>query len=78
MKARVCNLHKTEAEWIKLNTWVPEAGELIVYDPDAHHNYARIKMGDGVRPLKDLSHGIGNVNTLQYPCLENSLGRGPW
>ena len=61
MKARVCNLHKTEAEWAKLNTWVPEAGELIVYDPDAKHSYARIKMGDGVKPLRDLDFFIDSA-----------------
>lgn len=54
MKARVSNLHKTEAEWQKLKDWKPEAGELVVYDPDEHFEYARIKMGDGVRTLQEL------------------------
>lgn len=61
MKARVSNLHKTEAEWRQLNSWVPEAGELIVYDPDDRHNYARVKMGDGKRPLKDLAFFIDSA-----------------
>ena len=24
------------------------------------------------------SPGVGNVNPLQYPCLENSMDRGAW
>ena len=24
------------------------------------------------------SSGVGNGNLLQYSCLENSMGRGPW
>lgn len=63
MKARVCNLHKTEAEWAKLNTLIPEAGELIVYDPDDKHNYARIKIGDGKKSLKDLDFLIDSAVT---------------
>lgn len=54
MKARVSNLHKTEAEWSRLANWKPEAGELIVYDPDDNFKYARVKLGDGERTLKEL------------------------
>lgn len=58
MKARVSHLHKTEAEWEKLNSWKPEAGELIIYDPDATTSYARIKVGDGQHCLKELTFFI--------------------
>jgi hypothetical protein len=61
MKARVSHLHRTEAEWAKLNAWVPEAGELIVYDPDDHYDYARIKIGDGVKTLKELTFFIDSA-----------------
>ena len=54
MKARVSNLHKTAAEWLKLKDWKPEAGELIVYDPDSEFNYARVKLGDGSHTLTEL------------------------
>ena len=60
MKARVTHLHKTEAEWKKLNNWVPEVGEFIIYDPDKNYDYARIKVGDG-RALKDLPFFIDSV-----------------
>jgi hypothetical protein len=58
MKARVSNLHKTEAEWALLNSWIPEAGELVVYDPDHKYSYARLKVGDGKRTLQDLDFFI--------------------
>ena len=54
MKARISQLHNIESEWLKLSTWVPEAGELIVYDPDEHYDYARIKVGDGKKYLNEL------------------------
>lgn len=54
MKARISNLHKTEAEWLKLQNWKPEAGELIIYDPDENYKYSRLKVGDGIRTLNEL------------------------
>jgi hypothetical protein len=47
MKARVSQLHKTEAEWTKLPNFIPLAGEFIIFDPDEHHKYVRLKIGDG-------------------------------
>lgn len=61
MKARVSQLHKTEAEWLKLNDWVPEAGEIIVYDPDETYEYARVKLGDGQKALKELNFFIDSA-----------------
>lgn len=54
MKARMSQLHKTEAEWLQLKDWKPEIGELIVYDPDENYNYSRIKVGDGQKTLHEL------------------------
>ncbi len=47
MKARVSQLHKTEADWDKLPNFIPSAGEFIVFDPDERHPYVRLKVGDG-------------------------------
>ena len=55
MKARICQLHKTESEWNKLSDFVPLQGELIIFDPDRQHRYARIKIGDGKSKLQSLS-----------------------
>jgi hypothetical protein len=54
MRARVSQLHKTEVEWEKLSEFIPYSGELIVFDPDSKHKYARLKVGDGITKLKDL------------------------
>lgn len=58
MKARVSQLHKTEAEWLKYSDWIPEAGELVVYDPDENFRYSRVKVGDGKNKLGALSFSI--------------------
>ena len=65
MKARVSNLHRTEIDWSTLNDWTPEAGELIVYDPDENYSYARLKIGDGATALKDLPFFIDeSINSI--------------
>lgn len=50
MKARIIFLHKTEAEWNKLN-FRPALGELVIYDPDDKVKCPRIKIGDGSNRL---------------------------
>jgi hypothetical protein len=54
MKARISQLHKTEAAWNQLEDFCPEAGEIIIYDQDENIDYVRIKVGDGNTPLKQL------------------------
>lgn len=63
MKARISQLHKTETEWQKLSQWIPEAGELIIYDPDPIKSqlHARIKVGDGKRTLQELDFFIDSA-----------------
>lgn len=52
--ARIVNMHDVEERWNQAVTFVPRAGELIVYDADAQHNYSRFKVGDGVTSVVDL------------------------
>ena len=33
---------------------IPKIGEIIIYDIDDNYNYARLKIGDGVRTINDL------------------------
>ena len=61
MKARISQLHKTEAEWQRYSQWIPEAGELVVYDPDTSYPYARVKVGDGKRMLSELDFLIDST-----------------
>ena len=78
MKARISQLHMTEAEWQNYSQLVPEAGEFIVYDPDNNHPYARIKVGDGVRVLQDLDFLIDSaiLEVLHSVRFEDSVDGG--
>ena len=51
---RIQHKHDTEANWNIKETFVPLAGELIVYDMDGEHNYPRFKVGDGTTTIKNL------------------------
>lgn len=69
MKARVSQLHKTEADWQILiqnyqdqdKEFIPQPGEIIIYDPDENYSYARIKIGDGQTSLQDLTFIVDSV-----------------
>lgn len=53
--ARVQLKIDTEANWKKnAPTFVPRAGELIIYNPDANHSVPRFKVGDGENYLLSL------------------------
>ena len=78
MKARISQLHKTEAEWNEVSSFVPEAGELIVYDPDSKHNYSRLKIGDGKKSLQELTFFIDSsvISALQNPGYSTVIDGG--
>lgn len=78
MKARVSNLHRTAEEWSKLKNWKPEAGELIVYDPDLEFDYARVKLGDGIHTLAELPFFIDQaaITLLQKQQYHEKLDAG--
>jgi hypothetical protein len=78
MKARISQLHMTEVEWQKYSQWTPNVGELVVYDPDDNYSYARIKIGDGKRTLKDLDFFISSTieEILKQVRFEDSVDGG--
>ena len=60
-------LHKTSDEWVAETTFVPEEGQIIVYDKDNTHDYARLKIGDGstlVSQLPFIDAGTVNGRTI--------------
>ena len=61
MKARLSMLHKTEAEWRSLTTFIPEAGELVIYDPDTSYSYSRVKVGDGKLTVNELDFFVDSA-----------------
>lgn len=58
INAVVSHQHATESKW-GLSSYVPEAGEIVIYDADATHNYTRQKVGDGQNKVKDLPFTLG-------------------
>lgn len=48
IKSRIINKHDVEANWDKAVNFIPEKGEIIVYDIDSNYSYERFKLGDGV------------------------------
>ena len=47
IKSRIVHKHDSETNWNRATNFVPKQGELIIYDTDTNHSYARVKIGDG-------------------------------
>ena len=57
-KARTIHKHDIEDNWSRA-TFVPEAGEIIIYDTDASYGYERFKIGDGWQDINSLPFADG-------------------
>lgn len=86
VNTRISNKHDYEANWNKATTFVPLAGELIVYDADVdapeavrgNNTKSRIKVGDGITAVQSLPFITGDI---QIPITHKELvqlrdGRG--
>lgn len=73
VNARVAHMHDIEANWLKCKTFIPAAGECIVYEPDSNHSYSRFKIGDGKNFVNDLPFAADNAldGVLQW---EDEIG----
>ena len=60
---RIINKHDTEENWGKVPNFIPNPGELIVYDKDRNHIHPRLKVGDGSTKIKDLPFISSNTNS---------------
>ena len=63
LNTRIVNKHDIEANWLKAVNFIPRLGETIIYDPDGAYDYPRIKIGDGVHNVNDL--------TFETPIISN-------
>lgn len=54
INSRMQQKHDTEAHWLLAKNFTPMKGEVIIYDPDDHYNYPRVKIGDGDSNVNDL------------------------
>ena len=64
IKSRFQQKHDIEANWNLAANFIPKAGEIIIYDPDANYNYPRIKIGNGTTPVGQLKFINKIDNTL--------------
>jgi len=63
IKVRMSQKHDTEANWLKVPTFIPSDGELIIYDPDDNNKYPRMKVGDNKTTIVNLPFisGAGEI-----------------
>lgn len=63
LNLRLIHTHDIQAKWDseELKTFIPKAGEIIVYDVDDSHDYERFKIGDGVKTIIELPFTVDNV-----------------
>ena len=54
LNGRVISKHDIEENWWLAKNFIPQAGEIIIYDPDENYYYSRLKIGDGVQNVNDL------------------------
>ena len=52
--SRIYLKHDVEKNWNKATTFIPQKGEIIVYDSDSSHNLPRIKIGNGDQTISNL------------------------
>lgn len=56
---RIILTHDVEENWSKVaDKFIPKAGEQIIYDPDDTCDHSRIKIGDGIKTLNEISFVI--------------------
>ena len=67
-------LSQREAWGLNESRWKGFPGGSVVKNPSANEGDAR---DVGLIPGSGRYPGVGSGNLLQYPCLENSMHRGP-
>lgn len=65
MLGHLTNIHKTEAEWEEVSSFIPAHGQFVVYDSDDLYNYTRFKIGDGKTPVGELPF----INQQEYASI---------
>lgn len=70
INTRIILKHDTEANWNKAINFIPNKGEVIIYDIDENFNYERVKIGDGVNNAIQLpfvnDNYLAKDNAIEY------------
>lgn len=75
IKTRIQQKHDIEANWLKATSFIPLAGEVIVYDVDDNYNYARVKIGDGINLVTNLPFLTESVKCVTHSELRTLRNR---
>lgn len=62
---RIIHKHDIEENWDKATGFIPQQGEIIVYDIDDNYEYERFKIGDGKTTVINLPFQKTNINDLK-------------
>lgn len=54
--------HGTEAEWTTNSSYIPKAGEIVIYDIDSANAEIRIKIGDGATTVGALPFAVEPIS----------------
>ena len=55
ISSRIIHKHDIEANWDKAINFIPKNGKIIIYDTDENYISPRLKIGDGINNLHNLS-----------------------
>lgn len=87
LNTRIKQKHDTAENWGKATNFIPQNGELIVYDADNSNPSPRFKVGNGVDKVNDLPFSdddiwaaIEDLPTKTYieEYIETNLVEGAW
>ena len=74
LNTRIIHTHDTAENWELCTSFIPKAGELIVYDIDGIFDYERFKIGDGINSVTDLPFSTDIVvKTLFGVNIDNTI-----
>lgn len=84
IKSRIINKHDIEANWNKAVGFIPQKGEIIVYDIDDNYSYERFKLGDGITTAinlpfyleEELNDILDKMDYLANNMLDTSYNNG--
>ena len=67
INGRIINKHDIEANWNKALTFIPQQGEIIIYDIDENYNFERFKIGDGITNVINLPFTLDDKMNKNNP-----------
>jgi hypothetical protein len=71
INGRLVQKHDIQSNWERATKFTPMAGEIIIYDIDSTHFYARIKIGDGIHNVNELPFANDALRTEIFEQINN-------